>query len=120
MADSNILIFIFNSLSRYLGHLKGYVRNKAQPEGSIAEGYVAEEALTFCSLYVEGIETRINRPARVDDYPDDSASSRTSTIFPPMGKAVGAFQSFELSDMVKTQAHRYAVFNCPQVKPYIE
>lgn len=107
-------------IERYLGHLKGYVRNKAQPEGSIAEGYVAEEALTFCSLYVEGIETRINRPARVDDYPDDSASSRTSTIFPPMGKAVGAFQSFELSDMVKTQAHRYVLFNCPQVKPYID
>ncbi|KAL4298991.1 hypothetical protein AHAS_Ahas17G0056200 [Arachis hypogaea] len=33
----------------YLGHLKSYVRNKAKSEGSIAEGYVVEEALTFCS-----------------------------------------------------------------------
>nr|GFA73906.1 hypothetical protein [Tanacetum cinerariifolium] len=32
---------------RYMKKLKGYVRNKAKPEGSIAEGYVAEEALTF-------------------------------------------------------------------------
>ncbi|GJR28613.1 hypothetical protein Tco_1104845, partial [Tanacetum coccineum] len=31
---------------RYIKKLKGYVRNKAKPEGLIAEGYVAEEALT--------------------------------------------------------------------------
>ncbi|GJW08126.1 hypothetical protein Tco_1570549, partial [Tanacetum coccineum] len=36
---------------RYMKKLKGYVRNKAKPEGSIAEGYVAEEALTFSSHY---------------------------------------------------------------------
>ena len=36
---------------RYMKKLKNYVRNKAKPEGSIAEGYVAEEALTFCSWY---------------------------------------------------------------------
>ena len=35
-------------VARYLGHLKKYVRNKARPEGSIVEGYVVEEALTFC------------------------------------------------------------------------
>jgi len=35
-----------------LGHLKSYVRNKAQPEGSIAEGYLTEEVLTFLlSIY---------------------------------------------------------------------
>ncbi|GKB58469.1 proton-dependent oligopeptide transporter family protein [Tanacetum coccineum] len=32
---------------RFMKKLKGYVRNKAKPECSIAEGYVAEEALTF-------------------------------------------------------------------------
>nr|GEU95379.1 hypothetical protein [Tanacetum cinerariifolium] len=32
---------------RYIKKPKGYVQNKAKPEGSIAEGYVAEEALTF-------------------------------------------------------------------------
>nr|GEZ26981.1 hypothetical protein [Tanacetum cinerariifolium] len=32
---------------RFIKKLKGYVRNKAKPKGSIAEGYVAEEALTF-------------------------------------------------------------------------
>ncbi|WVZ02274.1 hypothetical protein V8G54_023080 [Vigna mungo] len=39
-------------IERELGHLKTFVRNKAQPEGSIAEGYLAEESLTFCSRYM--------------------------------------------------------------------
>ncbi|GJZ93191.1 DIE2/ALG10 family protein [Tanacetum coccineum] len=40
---------------RYMKKLKGYVRNKAKPEGSIAEGYVAEEALTFSSHYFRDV-----------------------------------------------------------------
>nr|GEY53406.1 hypothetical protein [Tanacetum cinerariifolium] len=32
---------------RHMKKPKGYVRNKSKPEGSIAEGYVAKEALTF-------------------------------------------------------------------------
>ena len=32
---------------RYFKRLKDYVRNAAEPEGSIAEGYVVDEALTF-------------------------------------------------------------------------
>ncbi|KAK9076568.1 hypothetical protein SSX86_004902 [Deinandra increscens subsp. villosa] len=34
---------------RLMKKLKNFVRNKARPEGCIAEGYVAEEALLFCS-----------------------------------------------------------------------
>jgi len=36
-----------------LGHLKSFVRNRAQPEASISESYLAEETLTFYSLYKE-------------------------------------------------------------------
>ena len=35
------------SVERYLGHLKSLVRNKARPEGSMAMGYMYEEALGF-------------------------------------------------------------------------
>ncbi|KAL5569485.1 hypothetical protein UlMin_026060 [Ulmus minor] len=52
---------------RYLKRLKDYVRNAAKPEGSISEGYVVDEALTFCSRYFDDIETRFNRPDRNDD-----------------------------------------------------
>ncbi|GKC55943.1 DIE2/ALG10 family protein [Tanacetum coccineum] len=37
---------------RYMKKLKNYVRNKAKPEGSIAEGYVSEEALKKVIWYV--------------------------------------------------------------------
>ena len=52
---------------RYLGTLKKYVRNKAKPKGSITKAYVVNEALTFCSMYLGGIETKFNRPERNDD-----------------------------------------------------
>ncbi|KAG5573003.1 hypothetical protein H5410_062769 [Solanum commersonii] len=54
------------------------------------------------------IETRINRPRRVNDYPEDRGSTNSSFIFPPVGKGVGA-ETFELSPMVKHQAHRYVM-----------
>ena len=37
---------------RYLGTLKSYVRSKAQPEASMANGYAAEESLGFCTEYL--------------------------------------------------------------------
>ncbi|GKG13408.1 S-adenosyl-L-methionine-dependent methyltransferases superfamily protein, partial [Tanacetum coccineum] len=37
---------------RYMKKLKNYVQNKAKPEDSIAEGYVAEEALKKVIWYV--------------------------------------------------------------------
>jgi hypothetical protein len=39
-------------IERYLRTLKGYVRNKAHPEGLIAEGYILEECMTFCSRFL--------------------------------------------------------------------
>ncbi|XP_042950337.1 uncharacterized protein LOC122282453 [Carya illinoinensis] len=55
---------------RYLGKFKRYVRNKARPEGSIAEAYVHVECLTFCSMYLNDIETRYKRVERNADIPD--------------------------------------------------
>nr|GEV02243.1 hypothetical protein [Tanacetum cinerariifolium] len=51
----------------YLMQLKSYVRNKAQPEGSIAEAYIKDECLSFCSRYFEGVETPFNHPPRNDE-----------------------------------------------------
>nr|GEW19956.1 hypothetical protein [Tanacetum cinerariifolium] len=41
----------------------------SKPEGSIAEGYVAEEALTFSSHYFRDVTTKFNRPERNVDLP---------------------------------------------------
>jgi hypothetical protein len=69
------------------------VRNKASPEGCIAEGYIAEELLTFCSRYLESSRTVFNRPVR---NPDD---------------ARGEVKSFNLDEKSLAQAHRYILFN---------
>ncbi|XP_042972746.1 uncharacterized protein LOC122304540 [Carya illinoinensis] len=52
---------------RYMGKFKRYVRNRAHPEGSIAEAYLHVECLTFCSMYLNDIETRHNREERNTD-----------------------------------------------------
>jgi len=58
-------------IERYLCRLKNYVRNKSYLEGSIAERYLAEEALTFCSRYLHGgVETRLNRERHNYDQND--------------------------------------------------
>nr|GEV45548.1 hypothetical protein [Tanacetum cinerariifolium] len=54
---------------RYMKKLKGYVQNKAKPEGSIVKGYVAEEALTFSSHYFQDVTTKFNRPDHNVDPP---------------------------------------------------
>ncbi|XP_052732434.1 uncharacterized protein LOC128196236 [Vigna angularis] len=106
-------------IERYLGKLKSYVRNKAQAEGSIAEGYLAEECLTFCSRYLDGIETVFNRLRRVDDEPS-IGSCIVSTLFPSIGKAVGGFTYFTLSEKEKLQAHRHILTNSAIVDPFLQ
>ncbi|CAI9276537.1 unnamed protein product [Lactuca saligna] len=44
-----------------------HIKNKVRPESSIAEGYVADEALTFCSMYLEGMQTKFNCADKNDD-----------------------------------------------------
>jgi hypothetical protein len=56
-------------IERCLRTFKGYVCNKACPEGSIAEGYISEECVTFCSRFLEDIDTKINPRAVVNEPP---------------------------------------------------
>lgn len=89
-------------LNRYLLRLKSYVRNRAHPEASIAEGYIAEECLIFCSRYLESVETVFNRPIRnVDD-------------------ATGAMLNIQLDSTEWVQAHRYVLFNSNEIIPFRE
>ena len=76
-------------IERYLCRLKSYVRNKAYPEGSIAEGYLAEEALTFCSRYLHaGVETRLNREGRNYDH-NDLCEPDAIDYFSNLGRPIG-------------------------------
>jgi hypothetical protein len=51
-------------IKKRLYTLKRYVRNRARPEGSIAEAYIADECLTFCFRYMDDVQTRFNREPR--------------------------------------------------------
>jgi hypothetical protein len=81
------------SRCRSLGWYKSLVRNRAAPEGSIAEGYLVDEILTFCSWYLENTLTVHNRPQRNPD------------------EARGAITRVTLDRRTLTQIHRYIIFN---------
>ena len=104
---------------RYLGTLKQYVRNKARPEGSIAEAYIVNEALTFGSMYLHGVEIQFNRGYR-HDLSGQREEKRQLSVFQncgwPLGKKNDAQITFDLFD----KDHWYILNNCPQVQPYIE
>ena len=63
------------------------MKNKAQLEGSIAEGYCMEECLTFCSRFIEGT-TRFTRPSRNPGPSDEIANMYLfDTAGEPIGKS---------------------------------
>jgi hypothetical protein len=43
-------------IERYMKTLKGYVRNMARPEASMAEGYLKEECLGFVTEYLQSFD----------------------------------------------------------------
>ncbi|CAA7027471.1 unnamed protein product [Microthlaspi erraticum] len=104
-------------IERNFSRFKAYVRNRAQPEGSICEQYLADECLTFCSMYLDGIETRFNRTGRVNDIPMSThtlgSDSAIPVFFPSLGRSIGASQYATLSPIERQQAHRYILICCP-------
>lgn len=97
------------------------MRNKARPEGSIAEAYLADECMSFCSRYIEGFETKFNRPSRNDDKVkvEHSNLAVESILFPRVGRPIGKPTNYILNNLEKVQAHRYVLFNCPDVAPFL-
>ncbi|XP_060668913.1 uncharacterized protein LOC107433057 [Ziziphus jujuba] len=72
-------------------------------KGSIAEGYVVNEALTYCSMYFHGIETQFNRPEHNKDGENQIAS--TLSVFTQPVNLLGKPQFAELKDDDYKKAH---------------
>ena len=73
----------------FLGSLKKYVKNHARPEGSIVEAYIVNNDLTFCSIYLSGIETKFNRLERNWVEDEDNGSKKIFVFdnqYRPIGK----------------------------------
>ncbi|XP_052297107.1 uncharacterized protein LOC127902292 [Citrus sinensis] len=90
---------------RNLKGLKAYFRNRNNPEGCIAESYIAEEALEFCAEYVSDMRTIGFPPGHVE----------TSSIDKPLPG--GKFEHVDHS--LIHQAHLYVLQNTEEVQPFI-
>ena len=72
------------------------MHNKTYPEDSIAEGYIAEECTTFCSIYLNNVETKYNRTDR--KFVDlANIKDEGLIIFKCIRRALGMHTSHELS-----------------------
>ncbi|XP_069147215.1 uncharacterized protein [Solanum lycopersicum] len=88
-------------VERVLGHFKSLIGSKSQAEGCIA-GQKIEEALTLYSHYFEDIESRVNRPKRVNDETNHDEVPERSSMFPRQEMAkTKRWQNFQNS--VQTQ-----------------
>lgn len=96
------------------------IRNKAHPEGSIAEGYLADECLIFCSRYLNQIETKFNREERNYDGGEHLADPSRLSIFSSPGKALGKGVFRNLSSKLHKAAHHFVLTNCVEAQPFVE
>nr|XP_043639273.1 uncharacterized protein LOC122610343 [Erigeron canadensis] len=107
-------------IERYLGHLKRYVRNKAKPEGSIAEGYVVEEAMTFSSHYLRGVESKFYKRGKNEEKTYNDGKSFALDIFGLNGRAVGKKEVCVLPGDHLQKTMWFIYNNCEEIQPYLE
>ena len=91
--------------------LKGYVLNRARPEGCIVERYIAEECTIFCSKYIKQTSVIGSRQARNDGFEKQSYCEGR-----PIRKGKQVYPSHDVLQV----AHRYVLLNSEVVQPYIQ
>ena len=102
---------------RYMNKLKNYVRNKAHPEGSIVEGYVTDKALTFCSMYFKGVETKFNQPGLNEDTP---YAKRQLTVFESQCRPLSKGIPVALDESTRNKAEWFMLDNSSECEVYLE
>ncbi|XP_059671020.1 uncharacterized protein LOC132316559 [Cornus florida] len=115
--EKSILCRVLNNVKvpdGYLMALKNYVRNRGHLECSIAEGYLAEECLTFCSCYLTNIETRFDRPQRNSD---NVLNGEEMNDFGAQGRALGKQEFINLDEMTLVKHKRFLKMRQRYLKP---
>ncbi|XP_042446385.1 uncharacterized protein LOC122031324 [Zingiber officinale] len=95
---------------RFMKMLKGYVKNRARPEGCIAECYLAEERMRFCSAYIKKAACIGLRSNRNDDLENGVVE----------GHPISQGKEIILEEHLLQAAHRYVLFNTAEIDPYIQ
>ncbi|KAK9074167.1 hypothetical protein SSX86_006764 [Deinandra increscens subsp. villosa] len=101
---------------RLMKKYKNYVRNKARPEGCIAEGYVVEEALSFCSMYLQDVQTRFNRPDRNEDVVVEKTKL---WVFESKCRPISATKIKYLPPSEKRNLEWFVLDSCQEVRDYM-
>ena len=114
----NILTITPMFTCRMLDLIKGFVGNKARPEGSIAEACISKECTMFCSMYLHGVETVFNREEWNYDGGDNGPGLAIFTQnLRPFGHLLRA------SDVCvgdRELAHWFVLHNSLEVDEYLE
>lgn len=110
-------MFTVSAIYRKMGQYKGYVHNKARPEGCIAERYIDDECLTFVSMYLRNAETRFNRAER---NADRGETTKKLSVFAGVGRPFGATTFDFLDDSELNMMHMFILKNCEEIESYIE
>jgi hypothetical protein len=98
------------------------VSNQVSRSFLVCEAYILEEISTFILYYFEPhLRTRINRVPRYDDG-DEVSSSENLSIFSNPGRSThkNAIRGRYLSEIEFKQAHNYVLFNCDELRPFIQ
>ncbi|KAA0059821.1 transposase [Cucumis melo var. makuwa] len=95
---------------RFMKVIKNSVRNRYRSEGCIAESYLIEEAIEFCSDFLSGVDPVGLGTRKSQDHLD------TSNIGRPLSMGV----PFKPEQELLRQAHRYVLENTIDVQPYME
>ncbi|XP_028102256.1 uncharacterized protein LOC114301506 [Camellia sinensis] len=99
------------SFERYMKILKGYVRNRARPKGCIAECYIAEECMQFCSGYMK-------QAAEIGARHNRNKEFENETILE--GRPITLGNSIMIPDDMLQIAHCCVLINSSEVQPYLE
>lgn len=91
--------------------LKDFVRNTARPEGCIAESYLAEECMRFCSEFLK-------KTTNVEEKAERNMEYENSSILE--GRPISTGTSITLTETEKKIAHLAIIQNLALVEPYVE
>nr|GEV94950.1 hypothetical protein [Tanacetum cinerariifolium] len=100
---------------RFMKKLKNYVRNKAKPKGSIAKGYVVEEALTFSSYYFRDVTTKFNHLERNVDCPPPTCQFQ---VFKSLCKLIGLRSVIRIDYQELKKVIWYVLHNSSEIDTY--
>ncbi|GKB70504.1 hypothetical protein Tco_0931916, partial [Tanacetum coccineum] len=98
---------------RKMRELKGYVKNNARPEGCIVQRYIDKECLTFCSMYLNDVDTIFNKVERNNEMVDFGGEI---SIFSCKGRPFGITEERVMSGTELGEIHTYILNNCPELK----